>query len=167
VTFGNYCNVDLVYPLKSSLNRTKRASAIVQAQLIHCNGDKIVARNTNFISRLNLCPFVGAKRVLFDRCHFESTDDALCGTAIYLNSTLDFYSSKPFYRTIGTGAVFLNCDNTINGRPSAVFYKGWGQVAVIDSRFTSQQDQYWGWQEVVPVSAKNYQYNVTLMAKIC
>lgn len=77
ITFGNYCNVDLIYPLKPELGRVKRASAIVQAQLIMCDGDKIVARNTRFISRLNLCPFVGGKRVLFDRCHFESTDDAL------------------------------------------------------------------------------------------
>ena len=36
ITFGNYCNVDLIYPLKPELNRVKRASAIVQAQLIHC-----------------------------------------------------------------------------------------------------------------------------------
>ena len=165
VTFGNYCNVDLVYPLKPSLNRAKRASAIVQAQLIHCNGDKIVARNTNFISRLNLCPFVGGKRVLFDRCHFESTDDALCGTAVYLNSTLDFYSSKPFYRTTGTGAVFLNCDIRSMAGGQQYFTKAGGQVAIIDSRITSQQDQYWGWQEVVPVSTKNYQYNVKLNGK--
>ncbi len=162
VTFGNYCNVDLVFPLKPSLNRSKRASAIVQAQLIHCNGDKIVARNTNFISRLNLCPFVGAKRVLFDRCHFESTDDALCGTAVYLHSTFDFYSSKPFYRTIGTGAVFLNCEIRSMAGNQQYFTKAGGQVAVIDSRIRSQQNQYWGWMEVVPPSAKNYQYNVKL-----
>jgi hypothetical protein len=110
ITFGNYCNVDLIYPLKPKLGRVKRASAIVQAQLIFCDGDKIVARNTKFISRLNLMPFVGGKRVLFDRCHFECTDDALCATGVYLNSTLDFYSSKPFYATTGTGAVFLNCE---------------------------------------------------------
>ena len=110
ITFGNYCNVDLDYPLKPLLSRRKRSSAIVQAQLIHCNGDKIIARNTRFISRLNLCPFVGAKRALFDRCHFESTDDALCGTGVYLHCDFDFYASKPFYRTIGTGAVFLDCD---------------------------------------------------------
>ncbi|MGW8316132.1 MAG: hypothetical protein ACWGNV_11060, partial [Bacteroidales bacterium] len=42
VTFGNYCNVDLDYPLKPELGREKRAPAIVQAQLIHCNGDKII-----------------------------------------------------------------------------------------------------------------------------
>lgn len=162
VTFGNYCNVDLAYPLKPDLGRPKRASAIVQAQLIHCNGDKIVARNTRFISRLNLCPFVGGKRVLFDRCHFECTDDALCGTGVYLNSTLDFYSSKPFYATSGTGAVLLNCDIRLLGNGPQYFTKAKGQVAVVDCRFAAAANPYIGWQDVVPPETKNYQYNLTL-----
>ena len=33
MTFGNYCNVDLEYPLRPELNRTKRRDAIVQAQI--------------------------------------------------------------------------------------------------------------------------------------
>lgn len=165
ITFGNYCNVDLVYPLKPALNRQKRASAIVQAQLIHCNGDKIVARNTRFISRLNLCPFVGGKRVLFDRCHFESTDDALCGTGVYMNSTLDFYGSKPFYNTTGTGAVFFNCDIRSFTGDNQYFTKANGQVAVLDSRFKSESDTYLGWQDVVPLEARNYQYNNALNGK--
>src|SRR5580765_1831942 len=49
VTFGNYCNIDLDYPLKPELSRKKRASAIVQAQLVFCDGDKLVARNTRFV----------------------------------------------------------------------------------------------------------------------
>ena len=162
LTFGNYCNVDLVYPLKPALGRAKRASAIVQAQLIHCNGDKIVARNTRFISRLNLCPFVGGKRVLFDSCHFESTDDALCGTGVYLHSTLDFYASKPFYNTTGTGAVLLDCDIRSFAGNRQYFTKAKGQVTVIDCRFTAPANTYWAWQDVVPQETRNYQSNVTL-----
>ncbi len=162
VTFGNYCSVDLEYPLLPKLSRKKRAAAIVQAQLIHCNGDKIVARNTRFISRLNLCPFVGGKRVLFDQCHFESTDDALCGTGVYLNSTLDFYGSKPFYSTSGTGAVFLNCDIRSFTGARQFFTKANGQVAVVDTRITSAANPYVGWNEVVPAETKNYQYRVAL-----
>ncbi len=160
ITFGNYCNVDLNYPLLPALNRKKRASAIVQAQLIICDGDKIIARNSSFISRLNLCPFVGGKRVLFDRCHFESTDDALCGTGVYLNCTLDMYSSKPFYRTNGTGAVFLNCDITSYVKGEQFFTKAPGQVAVIDTRFKTAANTYIGWQDVVPLETRNYQYGV-------
>jgi|WetSurMetagenome_2_1015567.scaffolds.fasta_scaffold00002_65 hypothetical protein len=165
ITFGNYCNVDLVYPLKPELGRAKRASAIVQAQLIMCNGDKIVARNTRFISRLNLCPFVGGKRVLFDRCHFESTDDALCATGLYLNSTFDFYSSKPFFATTGTGVIMINCDIRAYTRGEQYFTKGNGQVAILDSRLTTETATYWGWKDITPEETRNYQYNVTFNGK--
>src|SRR5690606_4439650 len=163
ITFGNYCNVDLEFPLKPELNRKRRASAIVQAQLIHCNGDKIVARNTRFISRLNLCPFIGGKRILFDRCHFDSTDDALSGTAVYLNCTLDFYSSMPFYRTTGTGAVFLNSDIRSFTVGEQYFTKADdGQLALVDTRFVSKTLTYIGWQDVSPLEMRNYQFNVSL-----
>lgn len=162
ITFGNYCNVDLDYPLRPELNRKKRSSAIVQAQLIHCDGDKIIARNTRFISRLNLCPFVGGKRVLFDNCHFESTDDALCGTAVYLNCSLDFYSSKPFYWTRGTGAIFLNCDIQSFTSRNQFFTKANGQLAVIDTRFYAKNDIYLGWNDNLPKETRNYQYQVSL-----
>jgi len=163
ITFGNYCNIDLEFPLKPEFNRKKRASAIVQAQLIHCNGDKIVARNTHFVSRLNLCPFVGGKRILFDRCHFESTDDALSGTGVYLNCTFDFYSSMPFYRTTGTGAVFLNSDITSYTVGEQYFTKADnGQLALIDTRVVSKTLSYLGWQDVSLLEMRNYQYNVSL-----
>ncbi len=162
ITFGNYCSVDLEYPLKPELSRKKRAEAIVQAQLIICDGDKIAARNTHFISRLNLCNFVGAKRILFDQCHFESTDDALCGTGVYLNCTFEFYSSKPFYCTIGTGAVFLNCDIQSFTHGNQYFTKAPGQLAVIDTRIHSNSTNYIGWQHITPTKTKNCQYNITL-----
>jgi hypothetical protein len=165
ITFGNYCNVDLEFPLNPELNRKKRASAIVQAQLIHCDGDKIVARNTRFISRLNLCPFTFGKRVLFDGCHFESTDDALNGTAVYLNCTFDFHSSKPFYRTVGTGAVLLNCDVNVITQSVQYFTKANGQLVVIDSRFTGDEDLYIGWNTVPPKQKRNYQHQLTLNGK--
>ncbi|MBN1107605.1 MAG: hypothetical protein JXA55_02510, partial [Bacteroidales bacterium] len=137
-------------------------SAIVQAQLIYTNGDKIFARNTRFISRLNLMPFVGAKRSLFDGCHFECTDDAMCATGVYMNSTMDFYSSKPFYATTGTGAILLNCDVRLLTRGNQYFTKGGGQVGVVDTRFTTETTDYIGWRDIVPEEARNYQYNVTL-----
>jgi len=165
ITFGNYCNVDLGFPLKPDLNRKKRASAIVQAQLIYTNGDKIFARNTRFISRLNLMPFVGAKRALFDRCHFECTDDAMCATGVYLNSTMDFYSSKPFYATTGTGAILLNCDVRLLTRGEQYFTKGGGQVGVVDTRFSGENASYIGWRDIVPEEARNYQHNVTFNGK--
>ncbi|KJD34315.1 hypothetical protein PK35_00370 [Tamlana nanhaiensis] len=162
ITFGNYCNIDLEYPLNPKLNREKRGSAIVQAQLIFSNGDKIVARNTHFISRLNLGPFWGSKRTLFDKCHFEMTDDALNGSAVYLNSTFEFYSSKPFGHTVGTGAVFLNCDIKAFTRNTQYFVKGRGPVAAIDTRFISEDLSYIGWRDIPDLESRYYQSNITL-----
>lgn len=165
ITFGNYCNIDLIYPLNPKLNRVKRSPAIVQGQLVFSNGDKVFARNTRFVSRLNLGPFWGSKRTLFDRCHFESTDDALNGTAVYLNCTFDFYSSKPFYSTSGTGAVFLNCDIQSFTRDKQYFAKEAGSVAAIDTRFTAENLDYIGWRDIPDTETRYYQYNISLNNK--
>jgi hypothetical protein len=165
VTFGNYCNIDLDYPLKPDLNRKKRASAIVQAQLVFCDGDKLVARNTRFVSRLNLCPFTGGKRTLFDHCHLECTDDALNGTAVYLDCTFDFYSGKPFYGTSGTGAIFFHCDIRSFTRGEQYFTKSRGQVTVLDTRISSETVQYLGWRDIPEKESRNYQYNVQMNGK--
>jgi hypothetical protein len=161
ITFGNFCNIDLVFSLKPELSRVKRSPAIVQAQLISCNGDKIVARNTRFVSRLNLMPFSGGKRVLFDRCHFESTDDALNGTAVYLNSTLEFYGGKPFGGTSGTGAALLNCDIKSFTHGEQYFVKMGGQLAVLDTRITTETATYLGWKDFPPKEMRSYQYKVS------
>lgn len=165
VTFGNYCNIDLEFPLKPSLNRQKRGSAIVQAQLAFCSGDKIVARNTHFVSRLNLCPFYGGQRTLFDRCHFESTDDALAPKGVYLNCTFEFYASKPFGHTSGTGAVLLNCDIVSFTRGEQYLIKGGGPITVVDCRMKAENSSYWGWKEKTPPEDRHYQYNNQLNKK--
>ncbi len=166
LTLGNYCNVDLEFPLLPRLNREKRASAIVQAQLAFCNGDKVLARNCRFISRLNLCPLSGGKRTLFDRCYFECTDDALAGTGVYLDCRFTFYSSKPFYATQGTGAVFLNCDMDVLTRGRQYFTKAGSPVIVVDSRFHSVSDSlYVGWTQDPADDLRCYQFNVSLNGK--
>lgn len=162
LTFGNYCNIDLVYPLNPELNRKKRGSAIVQGQLIFSNGDKVVARNTRFISRLNLAPFWGSQRTLFENCHFEMTDDALNGSAVYLNCSFHFYSSKPFYRTDGTGSVFLNCDIKAFTHNTQYFCKSRGPVTLVDTRFVANELNYIGWRDIPDKEARYYQFNVRL-----
>lgn len=165
ITMGNYCNVDLEYPRNPSLNRTRRRDAIVQAQVGICKGtDRLLATNCRFISRLNLCPLVGARRSLYRDCYFECTDDALSGSAIYQDCRFTFHSGKPFYSTSATGAVFLNCDihSLVNG--TQYFTKMPGMVTVIDTRFTSDQPIELRWtRDESPVRC--YQSNVTLNGK--
>ena len=138
ITFGNYCNVDLIYPKDKSKNRKRRKDAIVQAQIAICAGDYYRLDNCRFISRLNLCPFVGAKHTVFNNCYFECTDDALCGTGVYNKCRFTLFSSKPFYTTDHeTGAVFHDCD--IHSKTTGIQYinKVSGPVTLENCRWTS------------------------------
>ena len=162
MTFGNYCNVDLVYPRDTTQNRRKRNEAIVQAQLGICEDtDRLFARNCRFLSRLNLCPLTGARRSLYKDCYFECTDDALTGSAVYLDCAFTFHSGKPFYSTSSTGAVFLNCD--IHTLVNGVQYltKAPGMVTMIDTRFTAEHPVKLQWtRDISPIRC--YQSGVTL-----
>lgn len=162
MTYGNYCNVDLEYPLNPALNRPKRREAIVQAQLGICDDtDRLFARNCRFISRLNLCPLVGARRSLYKDCYFECTDDALTGSAVYLDCRFTFHSGKPFYSTASTGAIFLNCDIHTLVSGAQYLTKVPGMVTLIDTRFTAGHPINLQWtRDASPVRC--YQSNVTL-----
>ncbi len=141
LTFGNFCNVDLDYRRDPRQSRSRRADAIVQAQLVICQGDRYEARRCHFISRLNLCPFAGARHALFNDCYFECTDDALCGTGTYRHCRLTFFSSKPFYSTSPQGAVFDDCD--IHSKVHGVQYltKVSSPVTLRNCRWTSDDPQ--------------------------
>lgn len=163
LTMGNYCNVDLEFPLKKELGRKKRMSAITQAHVAYCHGDKIVAENVRFISRLNMNPLNGAKRILFYKCYMESTDDALTGTGVYLNCTLKFYGQKPFWRTDMGGAVFLNSDFYVcHDEDRQYFCKGVGPLTVVDCRFHVRKPVYAGWTHEPSDWLRCYQYGVTM-----
>ena len=165
MTYGNYCNVDLEYPRDPSLNRPRRRDAIVQAQLGICdNTDRLFAENCRFISRLNLCPLTGARRSLYKDCYFECTDDALTGSAIYLDCRFTFFSGKPFYSTASTGAVFLNCDIHTLVDGTQYLTKMPGMVTLIDTRFTSDHPMKLQWTRD-PSAVRCYQSNVTLNGK--
>ncbi|MBQ8423550.1 MAG: hypothetical protein IJY36_04760 [Coprobacter sp.] len=167
LTLGNYCNVDLEYPLRPELSRKRRGSAIVQAQLVICNSDRVVCRNVHFISRLNTCNFVGARRALFERCHIECTDDALCGTGVYLDCTFTFYAPRPFGHTEGTGAVLLNCDITSMVRGTQYFVKGGGPLTIIDTRVRGEHVTDLAWRDHPAREERYYYNNVTLNGEPC
>ncbi len=138
VTFGNFCNVDLIYPSRHDLSRPRRNEAIVQAQVGICEAtDRLLAENCRFISRLNLCPFVGARRSLYDRCYFECTDDALSGSGVYYRCEFEFFSTKPFYNTSLTGAVFIDCDIEWLSPSLQHLTKMPGAVSMLDTRFST------------------------------
>jgi len=172
LTLGNYCSVDLVYPLNPSLNRVKRTETITQAQLAFQKGEKLYAENCRFVSRLNLNPICGAERALYHNCHFESTDDALNGNAVYVSCDFDFYGSRPIFQATGTGDVFIDCifRSRIkggDGEPCQYLTKEGGPVALIDCRFESEADAgvWLGWTKYPLSSLKCYQHQVSLNGK--
>ena len=166
LTMGNFCNVELEYPLKKELSKEKRNSAITQAHVAYCHGDKIYAENVHFISRLNMNPLNGAKRILFNKCHMESTDDALTGTGVYLNCTFHFYGERPFWRSDMGGAIFLNSDFYVkHDNDYQYFCKAVGPLSIVDCRYHTNREVYAGWTAYPTDWLRCYQYNVQMNGK--
>ena len=167
LTMGNYCNVDLIYPKDPRLNRPKRSDAITQAHVGYVHGDTLKAWRVRFISRLNLNPLNGARYSYYEDCHFECTDDALNGTAIYRDCNFDFYGQKPFWSTRGAGPLFINCHFNAKGASKELYFtKQGGPVTLINCRYFAPSDSvYIGWTAYPQPWLRCYQYNFTLNGK--
>lgn len=168
VTFGDYCNVDLVYPLNPDLNVAKRTDNITQGQIASYSGDKLYAENCNFISRLNMMPFNNSGRALYVDCHMESTDDSLNGSsqAVYLGCDFEFYGTKPWGGSRGVtllDCTMTSCNYNVRDSVSQYLSKGAGRFTVIDSEFISDYDVpvTFGWSDVIGDSFRSYYSNVT------
>lgn len=164
LTMGNYCDIDLVYPRRPELGRKARYSAITQAQVSFCHGDRILAENVRFEARLNLSPLTGSKRILFDRCHMESTDDSLNKCGVYLHCDFDFWGRQPFGSVDPYGTVFMDCDFHIrHGEPVQAVSKGVGRHSLVDVRyFSGGRPVHLAWTFRPEEWLRCYQYNVSL-----
>ena len=167
LTMGNYCNVDLDYPLDPALSKKKRSDAITQAHIGYVHGKSLWARNVRFISRLNLNPLNGAQQSLYEDCHFECTDDALNGTAVYRHCSIDLYGQKPFWSTFRQGAMFVDCDFNVMGENREMYFcKRGGPVTLIDCRYHAPSDSiYIGWTAYPQPWLRCYQKHFTLNGK--
>lgn len=150
LTMGNFCNVDLVYPLRPELGMKKKSSTITQAHVANCHGNNIYAENVRFISRLNMTPLGGARRILFKDCHLEMTDDALCSTGVYQHCDFDFYGSQPAWNTDTYGAVFIDCDFNVMHGSAQFFCKAQNPVTAINCRYHSGHAYKTGKAATVP-----------------
>ena len=164
LTMGNYCNVDLDYPLKPELSRPKRGDAITQAHVGYVHGEQMTARNVRFVSRLNLNPLNGAQQSYYEDCHFECTDDALNGNAVYRHCTIDLYGSKPFWSTYDRGAMFVDCDFYVRSHNRSMYFtKQGGPLTLIDCRYHAPTDSiYIGWTPYPQRYLRCYQQGFTL-----
>ena len=164
LTMGNYCDIDLVYSRRPELGRKAKYSAITQAQVSFCHGDRIYAENVRFEARLNLSPLTGSKRVLFKNCHMESTDDSLNKCGVYLHCDLDFWGRQPFGSVDTYGTVFMDCDfNICHDEAVQAVSKGVGRHSLIDVRYhTSGRPVQLAWTFRPEEWLRCYQYNITL-----
>lgn len=163
LTMGNYCNIDLEYPRDPKLGRQKRNPAITQAQLAFCHGDRIYVENVRFVSRLNLTPLSGSKRILFVGCHFESTDDSLNHCGVHLGCDLDFWGRQPFGSVDRYGTVFMDCDfNVCHGEAVQAVSKGVGRHSLVDVRYHAGRMVQLGWTFRPEEWLRCYQYNISL-----
>ncbi len=146
LTMGNYCNVDLDYPLLPALSKKKRNEAITQAHVGYVHGAFMAARDVRFISRLNLNPLNGADHSEYDSCHFECTDDAMNGNAVYRHCHIDLYGQKPFWSTFGAGAAFIDCHfNVKSDNREMYFCKQGGPLTLIRCHYHAPSVSYLGW----------------------
>ncbi len=163
LTMGNYCNIDLDYPRNPALNRAKRNSAITQAQLAFCHGDRIYAQNVRFVSRLNLTPLTNSKRILFVDCHFESTDDSLNHCGVHLSCDFDYWGRQPFGSVDRYGTVFMDCDfNVRHGEQVQAVSKGVGRHSLVDVRYHALRPVQLAWTFRPEEWLRCYQYGITL-----
>ncbi len=168
LTFGDYCNIDLEYPLNPSLNRPKRTNNITQGQIASYSGDKLYAENVHFVSRLNMMPFNNSGRALYVNCHLESTDDSLNGSskAVYVGCDFEFYSSKPWGGSSGVtllGCKMKICHINVADKVDQYLSKMSGPYTLVDCEYI---DDYTvpvniGWSDVNGTTFRSYYSNVT------
>ena len=116
ITFGNYCNCDLEYPLDSSKSQKKRSATISQASCIGTpktkkDLDKFVFKNVRFISMLHTLAFEQVMRVYYENCYILGSENSIGGDIISVQKdcTLYCYGNNPINYSGEEGMAFINC----------------------------------------------------------
>lgn len=173
ITFGNYCNVDLVYEPDPSKNRVKRQSTITQAQTVtraHKGElDKWIFDNCRFISFLNVFAAGRAPhRAYYVNCFFQCTDDAIGSgdISVFKNVKFKFFSNHPSWGGSAVLQAYLGCQfETVlrdpGANPTIFFAKNNGIFAVVDCEFNGNATKL-EWTDILADNARHYVYNNTL-----
>lgn len=170
ITFGNYCNVDLVYPLNPRKNHRKRQETITQAQALttaHSSRmDKWVFENCRFISLLNV--FAAGRepeRAYFKNCFFQCTDDAIGsgGMSVFEHCNFKFYSNHPSWGGSRVLQAYLGCNfetalRDAKANSTIFFAKNNAIFAVIDCNFNGNAERL-EWTDILSDQARHYVHN--------
>lgn len=104
--------------------------------------------------------FTDGHRNLYVGMHFASPGQELDGNCVYLHCTFDFNGPEPLLNATRTGVVFLDCDFNTNVSGTAYLSGSYGQMALVDCRFTGKSDQV-EWYSNPHESMRCYQAGVT------
>jgi hypothetical protein len=176
ITFGNYCNVDLVYVLDSTKNYPKRQSAITQAQVLTTayqgSMDKWIFENCHFVSMLNT--FAAGReprRTYYKNCFFQCTDDAIGSgdLSVFDQCKFKFYSNHPSWGGSRIMQFYLGCKfesvlRDPNENATIYFAKNNSVFTVIDAEFTGNVKKL-GWTDYPQDDVRHYVSNNTLNGK--
>jgi len=173
ITFGNYCNLDLIYSRDPTKNHRKRQETITQAQVLTtAHGgrmDKWVFENCRFISFLNV--FAAGRepeRAYFKNCFFQCTDDAIGsgGMSIFERCRFRFYANHPSWGGSRILQAYLGCSfETVlrdpKANPTIFFAKNNAIFAVVDCHFDGNARRL-EWTDILSNQARHYVYHNTL-----
>lgn len=173
ITFGNYCNVDLIYVLDSTKNHSKRQKAITQAQVLTTahrgSMDKWIFENCHFVSMLNT--FAAGReprRTYYKNCFFQCTDDAIGSgdLSVFDRCRFKFYSNHPSWGGSRIMQFYLGCDfesvlRDPNENATIYFAKNNSVFSVIDAKFTGNVKKL-GWTDYPQDDVRHYVSNNSL-----
>lgn len=170
ITFGNYCNIDLIYDLDPSKNHEKRQTAITQAQVITKAPDvevmdKWLFDNCIIVSRLNVFsrddrPY----RTYIKNSKIECNDDSL-GTGyitIFENCDIGFFSNNPMGGASNYLQAFLNCRITtdLSGDDKNIYLcKNNKPFVIMDTTFSGDLINVYWKKDNLSSDTKNIVYN--------
>jgi hypothetical protein len=164
ITFGNYCNIDLIYERDPSLNVAKRSTNLVQAQTLCGNGDKYYFSNCSFVGFLNLMADFKPQRAYYKDCIFQFTNNAICGgvTNVYEHCTFNVYGSIISDKGSSNICAFFGCEfvNRSKTLRNLCFSKSGGTFALIDTQINGNYRQI-DWEINPNPNNFHYVYNVT------
>ncbi|MDR2867768.1 MAG: hypothetical protein LBV55_03830 [Acholeplasmatales bacterium] len=168
ITFGNYCNFDLVYERDPMQNVEKRSSNLVQAQTICGNGDRYCFINCSFVGFLNLMADFEPKRAYFKDCTFQLTNNAIANgaTNVFENCVFNIYGTYLSNHGSSDICAFFGCSfvNQDKRFKTLYFSKSGGAWALIDVDFNGGYKNI-EWEFAPTGKNINYLHNVTLNKK--
>lgn len=173
LTIGNYCNVELIYPLNPAKNQAKRSTTITQAYAIGAANhqktlDKYRFINVRFISMLDTLALGAVKRTYFEKVFVQGTDDFIGGgdIQVFNYSTIHSYSSKPIYAAGRNGTAILNSQWNVelSDKQALTIAKNSSTLYLLNTQFNDLNNKLTSvnWSVYPQSNIRSFEYNTQI-----